>query len=384
MSVQEKRILLSPPHLSGEELDYVKNAFDSNWIAPLGPHVDAFEDEIANYVGVEKALALSSATAGVHLALRLAGVKEGDKVFCSTLTFVASANPICYQGGEPVFIDSEPESWNMSPQALERSFRNASQERKLPRAVIVTNLYGQSADIEPILELCRFYEVPLIEDAAESLGATYRCQKSGSLGDYGIYSFNGNKIITTSGGGMLIAQNNEALQKARFWATQSREPVNYYQHNELGYNYRMSNVLAAIGRAQFNVLEERIKARKKIFARYYHALNEYSGIKFMPDAGYGKTTRWLTTLMVDPSASGTTRDKLIEVLEEVNVESRPVWKPMHRQPLFKECRFYSHFPEGKSVSDNIFEQGLCLPSGSVMTDEEQERVILTLLNNLNR
>jgi len=384
MGLNDKRILLSPPHLTGEEMNYVKSAFDSNWIAPLGPHVEAFEEEIASYAGTNGALALSSGTAALHLALLLAGVKKEDTVFCSTLTFVASANPIYYLEAEPVFIDSEYESWNMSPKALEKAFEEASRIGKVPKAVVVTNLYGQSANMDMLLQLCNYYQAILIEDAAESLGATYHGCMSGSLGDYGIYSFNGNKIITTSGGGMLVSHNREALQKARFWSTQSREPVRHYEHLEIGYNYRLSNILASIGRAQFNKLEDRITTKRKIFENYKDALKYYPGLKFMPDAGYGRVTRWLTTLTVHPDECGKTRDELIDAMEAENIEARPVWKPMHRQPLFSKCRFYSHLSEPPSISDNIFEHGICLPSGTGMSEEEQLRVIQCLKKCLDK
>ncbi|XOK61901.1 DegT/DnrJ/EryC1/StrS family aminotransferase [Paenibacillus elgii] len=369
-----QRIYLSPPHMGQEEQQWVQQAFATNWIAPLGPNVDVFEKEIAGYVGASGALALSSGTAAIHLALRLLGVGVGDTVFCSSLTFVASVNPVVYQGAEPVFIDSETESWNMSPQALERALSEAKRAGKLPKAVVVVNLYGQSADMDPLLDLCDQYGVPVIEDAAESLGATYKGRASGTLGRFGTYSFNGNKIITTSGGGMLVSDDLEALEKARYWATQARDPAPHYEHSEVGFNYRMSNVLAGIGIGQLHMLPERIETRRAIFAAYAEALGSMEGIEFMPEASFGSATRWLTTLTVDPQIAGTTSGDIIRALAEANIESRPVWKPMHLQPLFQGCAYYPH-QEGHSVSDRLFEQGICLPSGSSLTETEQAKVI---------
>ncbi|MFB0843200.1 DegT/DnrJ/EryC1/StrS family aminotransferase [Paenibacillus oleatilyticus] len=369
-----QRIYLSPPHMGQEEQQWVQQAFATNWIAPLGPNVDVFEKEIAGYVGAGGALALSSGTAAIHLALRLLGVGAGDTVFCSSLTFVASVNPVMYQGAEPVFIDSEPESWNMSPQALERALSEAKRAGKLPKAVVVVNLYGQSADMDPLLDLCDQYGVPVIEDAAESLGATYKGRASGTLGRFGTYSFNGNKIITTSGGGMLVSDDLEALEKARYWATQARDPAPHYEHSEVGFNYRMSNVLAGIGIGQLHMLPERIETRRAIFAAYAEALGSMGGVEFMPEASFGSATRWLTTLTVDPQVAKTTSGDIIRALAEANIESRPVWKPMHLQPLFQGCAYYPH-QEGHSVSDRLFEQGICLPSGSSLTETEQAKVI---------
>ncbi len=377
MTQKKKRIYLSPPHIDGREQAYIQEAFQSNWIAPLGKHVDAFEKEMAAYAGTKGAVALSSGTAALHLALRLAGVQPGDRVFCSTMTFVASANAILYLGGEPIFIDSEPASWNMSPAALEKAFAAARHKGKLPRAVVVVNLYGQSADMDPLLDLCTGYRVPVIEDAAESLGATYRGRASGSLGKYGVFSFNGNKIITTSGGGMLVSDDLEGIEKARFWATQARDPARHYQHSELGYNYRLSNVLAGIGRGQLEVLEERVKARRAIFHRYFNAFSQVDGIDFMPEADFGRSTRWLTALTVDPYVCGVKRDDIIYCLEKENVEARPLWKPMHLQPLYKKCVYYPH-KEGYSISDSLFEMGLCLPSGSSLSEADLERIIACL------
>ncbi len=377
MSAAENRVYLSSPHMSGREQKFIDEAFANNWIAPLGPHVNAFEKELAVYLRVGGAAALSSGTAAIHLALLLLGVGRGDRVFCSTLTFAATANPICYVEAEPVFIDAEPSSWNMSPQALKKALVQAETEGRLPKAVIVVNLYGQSADIEPISSLCNSYEIALIEDAAESLGATYQGKKSGSFGYFSILSFNGNKIITTSGGGALVSNDPEALKRARYLATQARRPARHYEHTEVGYNYRMSNVLAGIGRGQLEVLEERVAARRAVFARYYEILSSIEGFGFMPEAPYGRSTRWLTALTVDPQLCGVDRDQIIDVLEAENIEARPVWKPMHLQPLYAGCKYFEHEAGDHwgSVSDRLFELGLCLPSGSNLSVEDQARVI---------
>jgi pyridoxal phosphate-dependent aminotransferase EpsN len=381
MTENKQRIYLSPPHLSGNELFYVKEAFDSNWIAPLGPHVNAFEKELATYVGSGHAAAVSSGTAAIHLALCLLEVKAGDRVFCSSLTFVASANPIVYVGAEPVFIDSEPETWNMSPQALEQALEDAAQEGRLPAAVIVVNLYGQSAKMNEIVSLCNYFEVPVIEDAAESLGSTYKGRASGTFGKFGVYSFNGNKIITTSGGGMLVSNNGDGVEHARFLATQARDPFPHYQHSQTGYNYRMSNVLAGIGRAQLEALPERVSARRAIFERYERALSLWPGIRFMPELEHTRSNRWLTALTIDERETGLSKELLLEALAQENIEARPVWKPLHRQPLFEGARFYPHF-EHESVSDQLFRTGICLPSGSSLTEEEQTRVVNCLQNAL--
>ncbi|QTX33807.1 aminotransferase class I/II-fold pyridoxal phosphate-dependent enzyme [Aminithiophilus ramosus] len=362
--------------MTGREMDYIKEAFDSNWIAPLGPHVDAFEREMADYVGVSGALALSSGTAALHLALKLAGVERGDRVFCSDLTFAATVNPVFYEGAEPVFIDAEPESWNLSPLALERAFADAEREGRLPKAVVAADLYGQSADYGPIEALCDRYGVPLVEDAAEALGATYRGKKCGALGRWNVLSFNGNKIITTSGGGMLLSDDVEGLAKARFWATQARDKAPWYQHSEIGYNYRMSNLLAAVGRAQLGVIEDRVAARRAVFDRYVRELGELPGISFMPEASFGRHNRWLTVALVDQSRAGVSPLDLMGALEKENIESRPLWKPMHLQPVFEAYPFYSHDHEGDSaVSASLFDRGLCLPSGSSLSEPEQERIV---------
>jgi pyridoxal phosphate-dependent aminotransferase EpsN len=360
--------------MSGNEQKYINEAIETNWVAPLGPNVDQFEKELANYVGVNEAAAVSSGTAAIHLALSLLDVKKGDRVFCSSLTFIASANPILYQGAEPVFIDSEPDTWNMSPQALERAFHDAKQDGKLPKAVIVVNLYGQSAKMDEILALCNHYEVPIIEDAAESLGASYKGKASGTFGKFGVYSFNGNKIITTSGGGMLISNDTDLIGEARFLATQARDHAPHYQHSKLGFNYRLSNILAGIGRGQLEVLKDRVEKRRNIFKQYYEELSHIPGIKFMPELEETCSNRWLTVLTIDPEESRISVKELLEALAEENIEARPVWKPLHLQPLFEEIQYYPH-DHKQSVADQLFATGLCLPSGSNMTCEDQMRVI---------
>ncbi|WP_423228524.1 DegT/DnrJ/EryC1/StrS family aminotransferase [Priestia megaterium] len=379
----KSRIYLSPPHMSGDEQGYIHEAFESNWIAPLGPNVDGFEKEIASYVGVSEAVAVSSGTAAIHLALSLLGVTKGDSVFCSTLTFIASANPIIYQGAEPIFIDSEPETWNMSPQALARALQDASIEGALPKAVIVVNLYGQSAKMDEILSLCNQYNIPVIEDAAESLGSTYKGKASGTFGKFGVYSFNGNKIITTSGGGMLVSNDVAALQQARFLATQARDSAPHYQHSQLGYNYRMSNILAGVGRAQLQVLETRVEARRQIFERYYQELAGLTGITFMPELSNTKTNRWLTVLTINEKEAGISAAQLVQAFTKQNIEARPVWKPLHMQPLFQGVRYYPH-SENDDVAQLLFQTGICLPSGSNMTEDDQNRVIKCLKKALSR
>lgn len=375
MSEENKRIYLASPHMGGLEEVFVKEAFDTNWIAPLGANVDGFEKELSEYVGSKTGAALASGTAAIHMALKAVGVKKGDKVFCSSLTFAASCNPIIYEGGIPVFIDSEPESHNMSPVALEKAFKAYEERGEMPKAVIVVNLYGQSADMDKIIEICKKYNVPIIEDAAESLGATYKGKHSGTFGEYGIYSFNGNKIITTSGGGMLVSNNEEGIAKVRFWSTQARDKARHYEHTELGYNYRMSNIVAGIGRGQLRVLEDRIVKKKEIFEIYKEAFKEIEDIEMMPVCEYGEPNYWLTTITLSENSKVKPLD-IILALEKENIESRPIWKPMHIQPYYKEYDFYSHNDEEEiSVSEDIFNRGVCLPSDTKMTKEEQERVI---------
>lgn len=373
-TINKKRIYLSSPHMSGRELKYIKEAFETNWIAPLGPNVDEFEKEIAQYVGASEAVAVSSGTAAIHLALSLLGVQSGDKVFCSSLTFIASANPIIYQGAEPVFIDSEPETWNISPEALERAFNDAVKVGILPKAVIVVNLYGQSAKMDEITAICNQYDVPIIEDAAESLGAMYKGKASGTFGKFGIYSFNGNKIITTSSGGMLISDDREALNQARFLATQARDNAPHYQHSQIGFNYRLSNILAGVGRAQLEVLEDRITARRTIFERYFEELSNLPGFTFMPEHHDTYSNRWLTALTINEKEAGVSVSEILATLSEENIEARPVWKPLHLQPLFEGGAYYPH-KENEDISKHLFENGICLPSGSNMTEQDQARVI---------
>lgn len=380
MSEENKRIYLASPHMGGLEEVFVKEAFDTNWIAPLGANVDGFEKELSEYVGSKTGAALASGTAAIHMALKAVGVKKGDKVFCSSLTFAASCNPIIYEGGIPVFIDSEPESHNMSPVALEKAFKAYEEKGEMPKAVIVVNLYGQSADMDKIIEICKKYNVPIIEDAAESLGATYKGKHSGTFGEYGIYSFNGNKIITTSGGGMLVSNNEEGIAKVRFWSTQARDKARHYEHTELGYNYRMSNIVAGIGRGQLRVLEDRIAKKKEIFETYKEAFKETEDIEMMPVCEYGEPNYWLTTITLNENSKVKPLD-IILALEKENIESRPIWKPMHIQPYYKEYEFYSHNDEEEiSVSEDIFNRGVCLPSDTKMTDKEQKRVIEIIKN----
>lgn len=364
------RIYLSAPHMSGLEEPLVAEAFASNWIAPVGPHVTAFEEEFADLVGTPYAAALSSGTAALHLALMLAGVGPGDEVLVSTLTFAASVNPIIYLGGRPVFIDSEHTSWNMDPALLAATLAHKAQQGKLPKAVVVVHLYGQSADLKPILEACNRYDVPLIEDAAEALGSSYRGRTPGTFGQMGIYSFNGNKIITTSGGGMLVSHDAALITHAKKLATQARDPGPHYQHSEIGYNYRLSNVLAGIGRGQLRVLEARVAARRHNFDYYQETLGHLPGIDFMPEAPWGRHTRWLTCLTVDPNAFGVTSETIRLALEAENIEARPVWKPMHLQPVFAGCECV-----GGTVAHTLFTHGLCLPSGSNLTEDDLARVV---------
>ncbi|MEC2056059.1 aminotransferase class I/II-fold pyridoxal phosphate-dependent enzyme [Peribacillus psychrosaccharolyticus] len=378
-TVLKKRIFLSFPHMSGNEMKYIEEAFQTNWITSMGANVDAFEAEIANLVGLKEAVAVSSGTAAIHLALELLNVSKGDKVFCSSLTFVASANPILYQGAEPVFIDSEPETWNMSPLALERAFCDAIQLGELPKAVIIVNLYGQPAKMDELIAICNHYQVPIIEDAAESLGASYKGKASGTFGELGIYSFNGNKIITSSGGGMLVSNNKELLKKARFLATQAKDDAPHYQHSVVGYNYRMSNILAGIGRGQLEYLTHRVETRRFIFKRYFDELSHLPGLSFMPELTNTRSNRWLTSFTLNENVTNTSVNHLISSLADENIESRPVWKPLHSQPLFQNSRYYPHKLE-ESVSDQLFKSGICLPSGSNMTDEEQTRVIDVIQN----
>jgi len=372
------RIYLSPPHMSGKELDFIHEAFQSNWIAPIGPHVDAFEKEFCEITKASFATAVSSGTAALHLAILLSGIKSGDEVACSTFTFAGSAFPICYVGAIPVFIDSEENSWNMDPYLLEKAIKERRKKGKNIKAVVVVHLYGQSADMDSISEICKKYELILIEDAAESLGATYKDKFTGTIGYIGIFSFNGNKIVTTSGGGMLVSKEKTIVDKARFLATQARDPLPYYEHSHIGYNYRMSNICAAIGRGQLKVLNNRIKKKREIFDFYKSNLSQIDGINFMPEASYGKSIRWLTCITLNPSKIKCIPEDIRIFLEKHNIESRPLWKPMHLQPVFKTYPAYIN-----GVSQKLFSSGLCLPSGTSMTEDDLMRVINTLKNILD-
>lgn len=369
-----QRVWLSSPHLGEEETAFVQEAFRTNWIAPLGPHVDGFESELARHVGVGHAAAVSSGTAAIHLALLLLGVKPGDTVFCSSLTFVGSCNPIQYCNARPVFIDSEPQTWNMSPAALERALEWARRENRLPRCVIIVNLYGQSADMDALLPLCERYGVAVLEDAAESLGARYKGRASGSIGRLGVYSFNGNKIITTSGGGMLVGDDDQLIARARKLSTQAREPAAHYEHIETGFNYRMSNVLAGIGRGQLRVLEQRVEQRRRVFEVYREALADFPQIQWMPEPDGYRSTRWLTCFtLAGPRAHERSR-LIMRGLERHSIEARPVWKPMHLQPLYQGAAYFPH-GDGNDVCASLFESGICLPSGSNLTDAQLRHVL---------
>lgn len=365
-----ERIYLSPPHMSGEELEYVQQAFADNWIAPTGPHLTEFERAFCEYTGAPHALALASGTAGIHLALITTGIQAGDEVFVSTLTFAGSVNPIVYVGAVPTFIDSEPNSWNLDPALLDDALAARAKSGKLPKAVIVVHLYGQSADMTPILEICDRYGVMVIEDAAEALGSSYQGEHPGTLGQIGVFSFNGNKIITTSGGGMFVSDDKALVDHARKLSSQSREPVAHYEHTEIGYNYRMSNILAAIGCGQLSVIEERIARKREIYNYYCARLSDLPGLTFAPEMPYGHHTRWLTVVLIDPEAFGANREQIRLKLEEHNIESRALWKPMHLQPVFQGYEVI-----GGSVSEMLFDRGLCLPSGTALTNEQLDRVI---------
>lgn len=367
-----KRILLSVPHMSGEEEPWVREAFASNWLSTRGPNLDALERAMSERMGMP-AVALNSGTAAIHLGLRVLGVGPGDRVFCSTLTFVASCNPIGYLGAEPIFLDSERSSWNLDPNVLEDALRRCALQGRLPRALVVVHLYGQCADMDPVLSLCREFGVHVLEDAAEALGATYKGRPAGALGDVGVFSFNGNKIITTTGGGMLVSPHVELVDRVRFWSQQARDPGNAYEHSETGYNYRMSNVLAGIGLGQLGVLDLRVQQRRAIAFRYRDAFADIPGMTFMPQAPYGLHTNWLSCFLIDARELGLSRDALIRKLDEANIEARPVWKPMHLQRLYAGAEVY-----GGTVAEDLFDRGICLPSSSSLSGEEQLYVINTV------
>ena len=366
-----KRIYLSPPHMGGEELTYIHQAFDTNWVSPAGPHIDTFEKELGAYNGIEYCAALSSGTAAIHLALVILGVKPGDEVICSSFTFSGSCNPIVYVGATPVFVDSELDTWNMDPVLLEEAILDRIKEGKKPKAIVLVHLYGMPAKLNELMAVSRKYEIPVIEDAAEALGSTFFGQKAGTFGDFGVYSFNGNKIITTSGGGALVSKNEDWIKKARFLATQARDAAPHYQHSEIGYNYRLSNISAGIGLGQLKVIDDRVRQRRANFEFYRGALGHLPGISFQPEMSGSFSNRWLTTILIDPSKTGgITREDIRIALEKENIESRPLWKPMHLQPVFQQFPSY-----GGGVSEKLFEQGLCLPSGSGLKEEELKRVV---------
>ena len=380
MSGKSERVYLSPPHMSGNEREYLLRAFDSNWIAPIGPDLDAFERELADLVGVRYAAGLASGTAGLHLALQILGVGPGDEVLVSSFTFAASVNPIVYLGATPVLIDSESRTWNMDPDVLESVLVEKAAHGRLPKAVVVVDLYGQVADFEAIIPLCQRYGIPIVEDAAEALGSSFQGKQAGSFGDMGVFSFNGNKIITTSGGGMLVSENEAWILRARHLATQARQPAAHYEHEDIGFNYRLSNLLAALGRGQLETLDAKVQRKRELFDAYRHALGNIDGIDFMPQDPRGRSNCWLTCLTVDPSVTdGVSRETIRLALEAENIESRPLWKPMHLQPVFAGVPY-----AGGNVAEQLFATGLCLPSGTSLTNEAFDRtvgVIRTLLRD---
>ena len=378
-------ILLSPPHLTGEERAFVEDAFRSNWIAPLGPNVDGFEREMCEFLGGGlHACATSAGTAAIHLGLILLGVRPGDLVLCSSFTFVATANPIRQLGAEPVFVDSDGESWNMSPAALERALATLAREGRTPRACITVDLYGQGCNYAAIEPLCARFGVPILEDAAEALGATVQGRPCGTFGELAALSFNGNKIITTSGGGMLLARSEAHVARARFLATQARDPAPHYEHTVAGFNYRLSNLCAGVGRGQLRTLTDRVARRRAIFARYQAELGGLPGVRFMPEPWWSRSSRWLTALTIDPAAAGCTRDDLMAALAAERIESRPTWKPMHAQPLFAGTRMFAHDPTAEPVCERLFAHGLCFPSGSSMSNSDLDRVIAVAERVLGR
>ncbi len=374
-----EKIWLSSPHMGGAEFEFVREAFDTNWISPVGPHITAFEKELGNYTGNSHVAALSSGTAAIHLALIILGVEQGDEVICSTFTFSGSCNPIAYQKAVPVFVDSEADSWNMDPALLEEAINDRIKKtNRKPKAIVLVHLYGMPARVEEIMSIARKYEIPVIEDAAEGLGSTYQGKALGTFGDFGIFSFNGNKIITTSGGGALASENAEWIQKARFLSTQARETAAHYEHKEIGFNYRLSNICAGIGRGQLKVLDQRIKERRANYEFYKSALKAVKGISFNEEpAGYF-SNRWLSTILINPDNQAFTRETIRLDLDRHNIESRPLWKPMHAQPVFKSAPAYVN-----GISDRLFRDGLCLPSGSNLTQNQREKVVEVLLKSIS-
>lgn len=404
--VFKKRLFLSPPHMGGQELDYIKAAFESNYIAPVGPQVNSFERAFSEYTGIKHCVALSSGTAALHLAMRMLDIGPGDEVFASTLTFMGSVSPIVFEGARPVFIDADVRTWNMDPDLLETELARCARQDRLPKAVVPTDLYGQSADLERILKICRAYRIPVVADSAEALGARYRSESNRRWtivdskaqiatgdGDWvhagngawaTAFSFNGNKIITTSGGGMLASDDSALIEKAIYLSQQARQPLAHYEHTDIGYNYRMSNIVAALGLGQLEVLEERVKRKREIFDYYRNALGDLPGIEFMPEAEYGRCTRWLTVILITPSEFGTDRETVRLSMEAENIESRPVWKPMHLQPVFNinngralngGKKTYPARVVGGAVSEDLFDRGLCLPSGTAMSRADLDRVV---------
>jgi dTDP-4-amino-4,6-dideoxygalactose transaminase len=370
LKADNHRVLLSPPHMCGRELEFINEAFESNFVAPAGPMIDAFEQEFADLVGVPYAAAVSSGTAALHLVLRLLGVGRGQEVWTSTLTFIGGVSPICQLGAKPVFIDVSPDTWTLDPDLLASEMARAMREDRLPKAVVPTDLFGQSCDIDRIVAVCEPYGVAVVTDSAEAVGATYKDRMVGASGTAAVFSFNGNKIITTSGGGILASRDRELVTGAKFLSQQARDPAPHYEHSMLGYNYRMSSICAAIGRGQLTALETRIAERRAIFERYHAGLKDLAGLTFMPEAGYGQSTRWLTVVLIDPAHFGRDREYVRMALEAQDIETRPVWKPMHLQPVFTEERVV-----GGAVSEELFAKGLCLPSGSSLTIDKQNRII---------
>lgn len=371
---ENDRIYLSPPHMGGNELTYIHEAFDTNWVAPVGPNLENFEKEIAQYTGVPHVAALTSGTAAIHLALIMLGVGKGDEVICSSFTFAASCNPIVYQGAVPVFIDSEADTWNMDPELLQEAIEDRIKKGKKPKAIILVHLYGMPAKMDELIAVANEYEIPIIEDAAEALGSSYKGKKTGGFGDMAVFSFNGNKIITTSGGGALVAKNKTYIDKARFLATQARDDAPHYEHTHIGYNYRLSNISAGIGRGQLEVLDKHIALRRENYDWYKRVFRGVEGVAFVDEPQEAFCNRWLTTVLIHPEkTNGVDREAIRQLFEEENIESRPLWKPMHLQPVFKDAPAYKN-----GLSEYFFERGLCLPSGSSMTDLDKKRIFQTL------
>lgn len=377
-SERKSRLFLSPPHMSGTELDFIRQAFDSNYIAPLGPMVEAFERDLAEELNVPHVLATSSGTAAIHLALRCLDLQPRDEVWASTLTFIGSVAPVVYERARPVFIDADPKTWTLDTGLLSEALATAAKRNELPKAIVPTDLYGQSCDLDAIVKISESYGVPVVCDSAEAMGTEYRGRRAGSGALMAAYSFNGNKVITTSGGGALASANEKLIQRARYLSTQARQAVVHYEHTDVGYNYRLSNILAAIGRAQLRVLADRVARRRQIFQRYVDGLGDLPGFSFMPEASYGRHSRWLTVITIDPSLSGIDFETVRQGLEAHNIESRPMWKPMHRQPVFIGARAI-----GGAIADGLYARGLCLPSGSSMSESDQDEVIEIVRGLLN-